>query len=333
MNSTWLTNKMKTFIFTCGDVNGIGPEIVVKTLNRLKNSNHRFVFIIPENAFEKAAGIVKPSFDYLISKGEDIKNDHQVIINVLKKIPLNTGEATIHSGKASFDAIHKAFKLIKKNHAHAVVTAPISKLSLKLAGIKYPGHTEMFADWCKVKNYVMMFLSDNFYAALNSIHIPLKKVPDAVTIKNIQKKLVVVIDTLKYDFKILYPKAAVLGLNPHSGENGIIGEEEKKIIKPALAKISEADGPFPPDAFFAKKLYRNYDVVFGMYHDQLLIPFKLMNFNKGVNYTAGLPVVRTSPDHGTAFDIAGCGSADETSMAEAFRYAELIVRNREPNES
>jgi len=324
---------MKTFIFTCGDVNGIGPEIIIKTINRIKNSSHRFVVIIPENAFEKAAGIVKPAFDYLISKGENVNTDRQVIINVLKKIPLNTGEPTIHSGKTSFDVVRKAFKLIRKNYADAVITAPISKLSLKLAGIKYPGHTEMFADWCNVKNYVMMFLSDNFYAALNSIHIPLKKVPGAVTVKNIQNKLGVVIRTLKYDFKISYPKAAVLGLNPHSGENGIIGQEEMKIIKPAIEKIPEADGPFPPDAFFAKKLYRNYDVVFGMYHDQLLIPFKLMNFNKGVNYTAGLPVVRTSPDHGTAFDIAGCGSADETSMAEAFRYAELIVRNRKLNDS
>ena len=319
---------MNTYIFTSGDVNGIGPEIIIKTLNRIKDSANRFIIIIPENSFELTAGLVKPQFEYSIQKGKNIKGDFQVIINSLKNNPLNAGAPTRYSGNASFDALKRAFHILNKRNADAVITAPLSKLSLKMAGIKYPGHTEMLADWCCVKNYVMMFLSDGIKIALNSIHIPLSKVSSSVTIKSIGVKLDTVIRTLKKDFGIAHPKIGVLGLNPHAGEDGVIGKEEIKLIKPVVEKIPEADGPFPPDAFFAKKMYGNYDAVFGMYHDQVLIPFKLLNFNKGVNYTAGLPIVRTSPDHGTAFDIAGKGIADESSMIEAYRYAESIVKNR-----
>lgn len=174
----------------------------------------------------------------------------------------------------------------------------------------------------------MMFLSDEIKTALNSIHIPIRQVNSSVNSKSLISKLDTVINAMRTDFRISEPRIAVLGLNPHAGENGVIGKEEIKVIKPVIDKIPEAVGPFPPDAFFAKKMYRNYDVVFGMYHDQVLIPFKLLNFNSGVNYTAGLPIIRTSPDHGTAFDIAGQGIADESSMFEAYRYAELIVKNR-----
>jgi 4-hydroxythreonine-4-phosphate dehydrogenase len=319
---------MKTFVFTCGDINGIGPEIVIKTINRIIDADRRFIIITPQNIFEETASLINPLFEYSVQKGKKLAWKKQVIVFPLKKADLTPGIPTRTSGETSFKAIKLSFDFLKSKIADAVITAPISKVSLNLAGVKYTGHTEMYAGWSKEKNYVMMFLSDNMKAALNSIHIPVKNIYKETTKKNLFNKLKIVVRTLKYDLGIHYPKIAVLGLNPHSGEDGLIGKEEIKYITPVVSQIDEAEGPFSPDAFFAKKLYNKYDLVYGMYHDQVLIPFKLLNFDKGVNYTAGLPVIRTSPDHGTAYDIAGKGIADESSMLEAFRYAELISKNR-----
>jgi 4-hydroxythreonine-4-phosphate dehydrogenase len=317
---------MRTFVFTCGDINGIGPELIIKILNRVRESEDRFIVIIPMNVFEAAAAVIKPEFSFETGKKASWKNN--INIFPINKTAIVPGISTRNSGETAYQAILSSFKLLKLKKADAVITAPVSKAALKLAGVKYPGHTEMYADWCKVKDYVMMFLSDDMKAALNSIHIPLKNVPGYISEKILNRNLTTIIRTLKEDLGISYPKIAVLGLNPHAGEEGILGKEEKKIIIPLLNKISEAEGPFSPDAFFGAKLYRRYDLVFGMYHDQVLIPFKLLNFNQGVNYTAGLPIIRTSPDHGTAYDIAWKGIADESSMLEALRYAGLIVRNR-----
>ena len=168
-------------------------------------------------------------------------------------------------------------------------------------------------------------------AALATIHVPVKDIPGLITQKMLRKKLEIIINTLKTDLKKKSSHIAVLGLNPHAGEKGLIGTEEEKIIEPLIKKMNTAadlEGPFSPDAFFANSLYKKYDLVFGMYHDQVLIPFKMMNFGTGVNFTAGLPIVRTSPDHGTAFDIAGKNIASESSMTEAFKYASVIVKNR-----
>jgi 4-hydroxy-L-threonine phosphate dehydrogenase PdxA len=174
----------------------------------------------------------------------------------------------------------------------------------------------------------MMFLSCEMNAALVTIHEPIRKVPGLITQKLLKDKIGVVKKMLQSDLAFKDIRIAVLGLNPHAGESGNIGKEEGKIIKPVIDKLNYCDGPFSPDAFFANRLYKNYDCIVGMYHDQLLIPFKMLNFSRGVNYTAGLPIVRTSPDHGTAFDIAGKGIADESSMLQAFRYADIIVNNR-----
>jgi 4-hydroxythreonine-4-phosphate dehydrogenase len=319
---------MKTFIFTCGDVNGIGPEIVIKTINRLIESEKRFIIIIPVNIFEEAAALIKPVFDYEIQKGKKLLWKKPVSIIPMKYVDLTPGIPTRTSGETSFKSIKLSYQLIKRKEADAIITAPISKVSLNLAGIKFPGHTEIYANWCREKDYVMMFLSDNMKAAINSIHIPIKEVSKETSKKILLKKIYTVIHSLKNDLGIHYPKVAVLGLNPHAGEDGLIGKEEKKVISPVIDEIREAEGPFSPDAFFARKLYKKYDLIFGMYHDQILIPFKLLNTGKGVNYTAGLPIVRTSPDHGTAFDIAWKATADESSMFEAWRYADIIVRNR-----
>jgi 4-hydroxythreonine-4-phosphate dehydrogenase len=212
-----------------------------------------------------------------------------------------------------------------------VVTAPVSKTALKHAGVKYPGQTEMYADWCNVKNFVMTFLSQKLRVGLYSIHIPLKKVSNSLNNTVLSSKLDTMVNMLKIDLSIKSPKIAVLGLNPHAGEGGIIGKEEKEIIEPII-KMRKfrgiVDGPFSSDAFFANRRFENYDLIFGLYHDQVLIPFKYINAGGGVNYSAGLPIIRTSPDHGVAYDIAGKGIADESSMIEAYKYAKIILKNR-----
>jgi 4-hydroxythreonine-4-phosphate dehydrogenase len=230
--------------------------------------------------------------------------------------------------------MHAAAETLGKNLADAVITAPVSKTALKLAGVKYPGQTEMFADWCGVKNFVMTFLSPKLRVGLYSIHISLKKVSKSLNSKTMVAKLDTLVRMLNIDLGIKNPKLAVLGLNPHAGEGGIIGTEEKELIEPIIKqkKFKEkVEGPFSSDAFFANRQFENYDMVFGFYHDQVLIPFKYINAGKGVNYSAGLPIIRTSPDHGVAYDIAGKGIADESSMIEAFKYAEVILKNRKKN--
>jgi 4-hydroxythreonine-4-phosphate dehydrogenase len=323
---------MSRFVFTCGDVNGIGPEIVVKTLNKIisKKKKHSFIFLCPLNVFKSVTALVKPSFEFNIT--DYYKETEPGILSVINtgNTKLNKGKATESSGITAYNAIELSFALLKSSYADSVITAPISKTALKMGGIEYPGHTEMYADWCGTNDYAMVFLSKQMNAALATIHSPIKNVSSLITTKRLRKTAEIVTNTLTKDLIIKNPKIAVLGLNPHAGENGLIGREEEEIIKPLLKdkKYKNFSGPYSPDAFFANKMYKNFDMILGMYHDQVLIPFKLMNFNEGVNYTAGLPVVRTSPDHGTAYDIAWQNKADESSMLQAFLYAEKIVRNR-----
>jgi len=221
--------------------------------------------------------------------------------------------------------------MLKNSVVDAVVTAPVSKTALRMADVNYPGQTEMFADWCGKKNFVMTFLSNKIRVGLYSIHISLKKVSNSLNSNEIKIKLQILSNMMKRDLGIKNPKIAVLGLNPHAGENGIIGDEEEKIIVPVIRQFkgtSFIEGPFSSDAFFANRMFKKYDMVFGLYHDQVLIPFKFINAGKGVNFSAGLPIIRTSPDHGVAYDIAGKGIADDSSMVEAFHYAKLILKNR-----
>jgi len=326
---------MKRFVFTCGDINGIGPEISLKALNKLcsRHKSTQFILIIPENIFRTTARLVKPLFTYKIIEDSEFNTSQkcQVSILVTRSFRQQIGKPTVASGEAAFLALKKSFDLLKKNLADAVVTAPVSKTALKHAGVKYPGQTEMYADWCNVKNFVMTFLSPKLRVGLYSIHIPLKEVSNSLNSKTMVTKLDTLVRMLNTDLGIKSPKLAVLGLNPHAGEGGIIGTEEKELVEPLInSKRFKGilDGPFSSDAFFANRKYENYDMVFGFYHDQVLIPFKDINAGTGVNYSAGLPIIRTSPDHGVAYDIAGKGIANESSMIEAFKYAEIILKNR-----
>jgi 4-hydroxythreonine-4-phosphate dehydrogenase len=320
---------MNTFIFTCGDINGIGPELVIKSLNKLHTlPDKRFIVLIPYNVFELTAGIVKPEFNFIVTNKQKELDIGEVIVYDLGKANQVLGSISQEAGKIAYSAIKTSYNMLFEKKADAVITAPISKTAIHKYGIKFPGHTEIYSEWCGVKDFVMMFLSAEMNAALVTIHEPIKNIPGLITQKLLKSTIFTIKKTFQSDLAVKDLKLAVLGLNPHAGESGHIGYEEEKIIKPVIEKFSYCEGPFSPDAFFANKLYKNYDCVLGMYHDQLLIPFKMLNFSSGVNYTAGLPVVRTSPDHGTAFDIAGKGIADESSMLQAFRYADIIVNNR-----
>lgn len=325
---------MDKLVFTCGDVNGIGPEIVLKALNKISNlkKNSKYYLFIPENVFHKIIEIIKPKFEYELFHEESVSYSNSKVAIILQQpVMINIGKATKESGTASYDSLRASFNLLRKGIADAVITAPVSKTAFNLAGINFPGQTELFAHWSKSQNYIMTFFSRELNVALYSIHVPLKKVSGLLKDDVLLNKLDLLKRTLKFDLGINDPKIAVLGLNPHAGENGIIGKEEIETIAPVINKIkgkSDIQGPFPPDAFFAKRRYKEFDLTFGIYHDQVLIPFKYINAGKGVNFTAGLPIIRTSPDHGVAYDIAWKGIADESSFIQAVKYARLINRNR-----
>ena len=324
---------MLKFVFTCGDINGIGPEIVVKSLNKItaQNPTTKFFFICPSNVLENTFTFVKPLFDFKIVKKLSKDAVQQVTLIDIGKAKLNRGVPTKSSGQIAFKSLVESYKLLQSGAANAVVTASVSKTALRMAGINLPGQTEMFANWSGSKNYVMTFLSARMNAALVTIHSPLKAVPNLLNSKKLEATLNVIVRTLKIDLGLKHFKIAILGLNPHAGEGGLIGKEEKVVIQPIIKEYSnqiDIEGPFSPDAFFANRLYKNFDMIIGMYHDQVLIPFKMINFGKGVNYTAGLPIIRTSPDHGVAYDIAGKNIADESSMIQAYKYARKIVKNR-----
>jgi 4-hydroxythreonine-4-phosphate dehydrogenase len=325
---------MDKLVFTSGDVNGIGPEIVLKALNKISNPNNssKYYFFIPENVFKETTAIIKIKFKYeLLSESNHHPSNSQVTIFLQPPVKLNVGKATKESGLAAYKSLQSSFKLLKNGIADAVVTAPVSKTAFNLAGIRFPGQTELFAYWSKSNNYIMTFLSRELNVALYSIHVPLKKVSGLIKEDALLNKLCLLHRVLKNDMGINKPKIAILGLNPHAGESGIIGREEIETIKPVLKKVKgkiNVEGPFSADAFFAKRRYKEFDLTFGIYHDQVLIPFKYINAGKGVNFTAGLPIIRTSPDHGVAYDIAWKGIADESSFIQAIKYASLINRNR-----
>lgn len=324
---------MSSFVFTCGDVNGIGPEIVIKTLNKLSQarSKNKFYFICPLNIFELTAKHIPPRFSFDVIKNLTDENTSDIVIVNIGNVKQNLGKTTVSSGRISFNSIKTSYSMLLNNYVNAVVTAPISKTAIIKAGIKFSGHTDMLAKWSKSEYYVMTFLSKLICTALVTIHYSLKNVSNLLNSNKLVQIINVIDHTLRIDLNINNPKIAVLGLNPHAGENGLIGNEEIDVIIPAVKECSRkliVHGPFSPDAFFARKQYRDYDLVLGMYHDQVLIPFKLLNPNRGVNYTAGLPIVRTSPDHGVAYDIAADYVADESSMVQAYKYAAMIVKNR-----
>ena len=242
------------------------------------------------------------------------------------------GRLSKESGSWAGRAIERAVELCMNNGADAIVTAPVSKEALRQAGYDYPGQTEMVTRLSNSSGSIMIMVSGFARIALATIHVPISQVSGLLTKSSISERLAVFDNSIRRDFGVKSPRIAVLGLNPHAGENGLIGKEEVEVIRPALQEANamkiNALGPFPADAFFGTYREGMYDGIFAMYHDQGLIPLKMRSFSTGINFTAGIKIIRTSPDHGTAFDIAGKGIANPSSTIEAIKLALEISKNR-----
>lgn len=318
---------MKTrILITIGDFNGIGPETVLKTLrNKSITRKYDLTVISPIDVL----AFYTKLFKYKIAA-----DDFNIIPLEIGKLKIKPGTISAEAGFTSGFAIKTAIELCLTDEYDAIVTAPINKKSLNLGGFKFDGHTEMLTMLSHVKDSCMVMLSDLLNMAFVTTHPPLKDAPGLITKKRLMSKLKICYDVLKKDLALKKSEMAVIGLNPHAGDDGLIGDEELKIITPAISKANsiykglKITGPYSPDAFFASKKYRNFEMTLAMYHDQGFIPFKMLAGHKGTNFTAGLPFVRTSPDHGTAFDIAGKGIASEVSLVEAIKWADKLSRNR-----
>lgn len=320
---------------TVGDVNGIGPEVIIKVLSDQRILNH-FIPVVFGSAkvlsFYRKALDIK---DLNYSQVNDYKffNNKINVVNCWKDmVDIQPGESTNASGKAAFLALEMAVQYLKDQYIDAVVTAPINKHNIQSDNFNFPGHTEYFTSAFEADESLMLLTGKDVRVGVVSGHVPLKDVSNNISKSLIIKKVKIMEASMKTDFGIGKPKIAVLGLNPHAGEDGLLGEEEDKVIRPAVKELKNQGklvyGPFPADGFFGKQDYKKFDAVLAMYHDQGLIPFKTLEFESGVNFTAGLPIVRTSPDHGTAYDIAGKNVANPSSMREALYLAYDILKNR-----
>lgn len=317
-----------------GDLNGIGGEIVLKTFedNRVLEFCTPVIF-----ASAKVMGFLKTHFKSAIHFN-NTNNIEQLAfgkVNVLNcwndtvKIEFGKGDTKI--GEYAIKSLQAATKALKNSIIDVLVTAPINKHNIQSEKFNFPGHTDYLAQELEGES-LMFMVNDTLRVGLLTDHVPVKDVVNHISEELITKKIDTVYKSLKKDFKIRKPKIAVLGINPHTGDNGVIGNEDDTVLRPTLIKIKESGklvfGPYAADSFFGSNNYKNFDAIMASYHDQGLIPFKTLSFGQGVNYTAGLNKVRTSPDHGTAYEIAGQGKADENSFKEAMFTAIQIFKNR-----
>ncbi|MBU2019927.1 MAG: 4-hydroxythreonine-4-phosphate dehydrogenase PdxA [Bacteroidetes bacterium] len=320
---------------TFGDINGIGPEVVIKALsdNRILQGCTPILYGSAKtlSAHKKTISGEELMFTSCSDASEAIRKKVNVVQIWDEEPVIEFGAANEIGGKHALLSLEKAAQDLTTNKIDVLVSAPISKETIAKAGFKFAGHTEFLADMAGAEA-LMMMVADDLRVALVTTHIPLSEVSGALTREKILEKIKQVDASLKKDFGIIRPKIAVLGLNPHAGENGKMGSEESEKIIPAinLAKNEGviAYGPYPADGFFGSSMRHQYDAVLAMYHDQGLAPFKALSFDEGVNFTAGLPIVRTSPDHGTAFDIAGQDKASAQSFRNAIYLAMDIYRTR-----
>lgn len=318
-----------------GDLNGIGSEIVLKTFEDVRMLDFCTPVIF---ASAKTLTFLKKKFQLDIHL-QGIEEASQAIdgkinvVNVWKEaVAVNFGEEDPAVGAYAFKSLQAATKALKNDEVDVLVTAPINKHTIQSEEFKFPGHTDYLAQELKGDS-LMFMITDELKVGLLTDHVAVKDVAGTITPALIEKKVDIILKTLQQDFRISKPKIAVLGINPHSGDSGVIGREDEEIMKPTLEKMRNSGklifGPYSADSFFGSGNYRNFDAVLAAYHDQGLIPFKTLSFGKGVNFTAGLNKVRTSPDHGTAYEIAGKDQADHTSFKEAVFKAVDIFRNRQ----
>jgi len=326
--------KIKVGI-SIGDLNGIGGEITLKILedNRILEFCTPIIF-----ASSKVISFLKNHFKYNLSfnavhKTEQIVHGKINVVNLWKEnINIEFGKEDPKIGAYAIQSLMAATQELKKGNIDMLLTAPINKHSIQSDEFNFPGHTDYLNQELEGES-LMFMVTESLKVGLLTDHVPIKDIASHIDEDLITSKIETIYKSLRVDFAIRKPKIAVLGINPHTGDNGVIGNEDDTILRPTLKKIRETGkliyGPYSADSFFGSNNYKNFDAVVATYHDQGLIPFKTLSFGQGVNYTAGLNKVRTSPDHGTAYEIAGKGVADASSFNEALFTGIQIVKNRE----
>lgn len=325
---------------TVGDINGIGPEVVIKALHDSRMLN-LFTPVVYGSTrvlsfYKKLMNLDDFTYAHVKTPGQFAPKSVNVVNCWDEVIEINPGKPDAQAGKAAWLSLKQAVADLKNGLIDALVTAPINKQVIHGNDFPFRGHTEFLASYFSISEYLMMMVSEQLRVGLVTEHIPLKEVPLLLSRDRIHTRLLIMEQTLRREFGINKPRIAVLGLNPHAGDGGLLGTEDDQLIKPALDDLKNKGklvfGPFAADGFFASGQYKRYDGILAMYHDQGLIPFKLLAFESGVNFTAGLPVVRTSPDHGTAYALAGKNAASESSMRQAIFTALDILQTRNENQ-
>ncbi len=332
-------NRRLRIGITLGDTNGIGIEVALKavSLPEMLDMCTPVLYGSSKIVSYHRNACNLPGFQvYHAKSAEGIKENNINLVDcITQEIKVELGHSSKQAGVAAFQSLEAAVRDLKANLIDVLVTAPINKDNIQSDSFNFPGHTEYLES--AVGNgedkALMILTTETLRVALATTHLPIAQVPAALTIEGIREKLRLLNTSLKRDFNIDGPRIAVLALNPHAGENGMLGTEEKDIIIPAMQQSLDEDGvqcfgPYAADGFFGARQYRRFDGVLAMYHDQGLAPFKTIAMDEGVNFTAGLPIVRTSPDHGTGYDIAGQGIANESSMRHAIYMAIDVYRNR-----
>ncbi|AKA34920.1 4-hydroxythreonine-4-phosphate dehydrogenase PdxA [Flagellimonas lutaonensis] len=317
-----------------GDLNGIGCEVALKTFEDSRMLDFCTPVLFASNktiSHQKRELSIDINFNGINEASKAIDGKVNVV-NVWRESPkIEFGKPTEEGGRYAIKSLRAAVASLKEGAIDVLVTAPINKNNIQAEDFNFPGHTDYLAQELEGKS-LMFMVADTLRVGLLTDHIAVKDVAQAITQKLVREKVSTMMQSLKMDFGIRRPKIALLGINPHSGDNGTIGQEDDKIVKPVITELFDKGhlvyGPYSADSFFGSNLYQNFDAILAAYHDQGLIPFKTLSFGKGVNFTAGLSKVRTSPDHGTAYEIAGQGKADESSFKEAVFTAIQIYRNR-----
>ena len=325
-----------TLGITIGDINGIGPEVVIKCLIDQKLFDYANVVVYAHGKilshYKRLLDIDNFSF-YQFKEGDRLNQRKANVINCWEEhVEVKPGEENATGGKCALASIQRAVADLKSGFLDGIVTAPINKHNIQGSEFDFPGHTEYFTSEFEAEDSLMFLCSERLKIGVATGHIPLMKVGESLTDELLKKKISLMLKSLKQDFGKAKPKVAVLGLNPHAGEDGLLGSEEKEQIAPVINEFKENGhlvfGPYPADGFFGNNSHSKFDGILAMYHDQGLIPFKALAFEEGVNFTAGLSIVRTSPDHGTAYGIAGKNMANESSMRFSIFMAIDIIRER-----
>lgn len=335
MSQPELEGQIKVGI-TCGDVNGVGLEVVMKTF--LDNRMHQICTPVIYSS-NKLVSLQRKLLNLNEFQYQTVRSSSEVILrktNVVncweEEVPVEFGKATEISGQYAFRSLEAAVNDLRDGRIDVLVTAPINKHNIQSKDFNFAGHTEYLGEKFGVKDPLMFLVSERLRVAVVAGHVPIKEVAAQLSVEKIIRKIKLMHQSLRRDFGFRKPRIAVMGLNPHAGDNGLIGQEEQQMIIPAIKQCFDEGmfiyGPYSADGFFGSGAFQKFDAVLAMYHDQGLVPFKTLSFGTGVNYTAGLPFVRTSPDHGTAYDIAGKGEANEESLRDAIYTAIDVLRKR-----